>query len=262
MRRTMRRTAIAALPMKRFSMTMVSAAVLLAAFGDARPAQAQTVYGPAGLFVHPSAFVPERSGLMLNVSWFSQTTPGRRTEWVPISVSTKLGERAQAGALLVERRAGSYRSSVGAFGKYQIMPQAHKRPAVAVAASLLTGDVEQSSLSLAASHRFRNKDGEIFTAHVGGQWVRRDDIPNSSAQSDIAAYYGFEIPIGQRWGGAWRLAAETDSKLKFDRRSASAYGVMWAGNSGINVGVGYVNSGRSDTNRFFVGVGYPLGGGR
>jgi hypothetical protein len=35
---------------------------------------------------------------------------------------------------------------------------------------------------------------------------------------------------------------------------------MWHGRRDFSVAVGYVNVGRSSENRFFVGVGVPLGG--
>jgi hypothetical protein len=238
---------------------LVSAAGLATLlFGLVRPARAQTVYGPGGLFVHPSAFVPARRGLGLNVSYFSQTSPGRRTEWVPISLTVPVASRAQVGALHVQRRTtAGYRDSNGVFAKYQITPDRTSAPAFAVAASYLNGDVDQSSVSGVFSHNFVLRgERTVAAVHLGVQWVRRADI--ADPQEDTGVFVGVEVPLGN----GWRLVGETGEKLRFNREAASAYGVMWSGPSGVSVGVGYVNAGRGDDNRFFVGVGYTLGGGR
>lgn len=217
---------------------------------------AQTIYGPGGLFVHPSAFVPQRGAIGLNVSWFSQKIDaGGRTEWLPVSLTYGATERLEVGALYVNRRArGRQRDSGGVFAKYQIGKDSAGGPAIALAGSYVGGDVQQSSLSLVASHAFKRGDQTLFTAHLGGQWARRADIPVT--KDDFGGFIGLELPLID----GLSLVGEAGTRFRFDRNSTSAIGLMWKARNGISIGVGYVNVGRSDNNRFFVGVGYPFGG--
>lgn len=218
---------------------------------------AQTAYGPGGLFVHPTAFTSARGTPQLNVSYFTQQISGQReTEWLPVSFTYSPTDRSEIGALYLNRRAGSHRGdSGGLFGKYQLVPDSVHAPAVAIAGSWLSGDVKLASLAGVVSHSFRYRDRAALTAHLGVQWARRADIAN--AQDDTAGFGGLELPIGKELS----LVGELGSRFRFDRSQTSAVGLMWAPSRSLHVGIGFVNVGRSTGNRFFVGVGYRLGGG-
>ena len=60
-----------------------------------------------------------------------------------------------------------------------------------------------------------------------------------------------------------RLKDEAERQgFKFDRHESSGIGLTWSDPHGLSVGVGFVNTGRSDSNRLFIGAGYTIGGSR
>lgn len=232
----------------------IGAAGLLLVAGS-RPGAAQTAYGPGGLFIHPTAFVRPSGAATLNISWFEQKLPGSPTaSWLPVSLTAGVGGRAEVGAIYVNRLdLSSGGSSGGVFAKVQLMPDSANRPAVALAASYLGGGIQLSSVSAVASHRFGEGTRSI-TGHFGAQWARRADIPVS--RDDTGLFAGVEIPLSRRLS----LVGEYGTRFDFDYKERSALGLVWRGARGYQIGVGAVNVGRSRDQRFFVGVGFPLGG--
>ena len=217
------------------------------------PVRAQTVYGPGGLFVHPTASAPQ-AGLQANLSWFTQESNGARSRWVPASVTYSPDGRIQYGGLFVSRRAaGRERSSGGAFAKYQVIRQSVLSPGIAVSGSYLGGDVQQSSLSVVGSGRI---PATTLTVHSGLQWTRRADLPVS--RDGFSRFVAVEASLGK----GLRLVAESGSRFNFQREPASAYGVMWSSPGGYQLGIGWVNTGRSGSHRLFIGAGITVAGNR
>jgi len=231
----------------RFSL-LVGLCVLLLA-----PLHAQTVYGPGGLFVHPTASTSP-AGTQAHLSWFTQEANGAVSRWIPASLTYSPDGRMQYGGLFVSRRAGGReRPSAGAFAKYQIMRGSVLSPGIAVAGSYLGGDVQQSSLSIVGSGRI---PATTLTVHTGGQWARRADLPVSS--DSFSRFLAVEASLGK----GLRLVAESGSRFRFDREPASAYGLMWSSPRGYQLGIGWVNTGRSASHRFFIGAGVTIAGNR
>ena len=217
---------------------------------------AQTVYGPGGLFIHPTTFMPERGDIDLNVSYFTQQIPPlRETEWLPVSLTYGLAGRAELGALYVHRRAGARQGdSGGAFAKYQILADSSHTPAFALAGSWISGDVKLASVSGVASHLFRSRGQPVLTVHAGVQWARRADIV--TPEEDTGVFAGLEAPFSRQLS----LVGEIGTRFRFDHSQTSAIGCMWTPSRQVRIGVSYINVGRSSENRFMVGVGYRLGG--
>jgi hypothetical protein len=99
-------------------------------------------------------------------------------------------------------------------------------------------------------------DKVAFIGHAGVQWAARSDIPKS--QDDVAVYVGGQVPLSE----SLSLVGEAATKLKFNRKAASAIGLMWTGSNGMGLGIAYLNAGRSQKHEFFIGVGFPIGGSR
>jgi hypothetical protein len=149
---------------------------------------------------------------------------------------------------------GNRRGSVGAFVRQQLVPEQAERPAVALSASYLGSDVRLASVAAVASCRFRQRGRTAFIGHAGVQWAwRGDGVPESDA---VSAFVGAEVPLGS----GFSLLGEYGTRFRFDYKESSALGLMWRGRRDFSVAIGYVNVGRSSANRFFVGVGVPLGG--
>jgi hypothetical protein len=217
-------------------------------------ARAQTGYGPGGLFIHPTALTPPKGSALLNASYFTLKADDDTSTWIPVSVTYSPTDASQIGALYVGQP--GEKNSWGAFGKYQLMRDTLATPAVSIVGSYLNGDIQQSSVAGVVSHDFRVLGRSLVMVHAGVQWARRADI--ADAQSDVSFFAGGQLPLK----GGWYLVGEAGTKFKFDRRPATALGFMWHGPLGTVVGIGWVNEGRSEDNRFFVGVGYRIGGNR
>jgi hypothetical protein len=220
-----------------------------------RLAHAQTLYGPGGLLIHPTALTPPQGQFGMNVSYYNQIIgTNTSTDWIPISLTYSISDRVEIGALFVDRRLGDYRTSEGGFARYRILADAPSHPAFAIAGSYLDGDVKQSSVSGVFSHVFRRGGHKLLVLHAGAQWARRSDIalPGDS----LSGFLGAAVPLGDRFS----LIAEAGTKFSFDRHETSAFGVSWQASKIVGISLGFVNTGRSKDNGFFAGVGYRFGG--
>jgi hypothetical protein len=218
---------------------------------------AQTLYGPGGLFIHPTAFTPPAQSLTASASWFSQQIPGKRaTEWVPLGLSYGITSRLEVGAMYVDRLAAKdlRRGSGGLFLRGQLMRETRSQPAVALSASYLGSDVKLASVAASAGYHVRSGGHTLLVAHGGLQWGwRGDGVPPADS---LSVFVGAEAPV--RYGIS--ALAEYGTRFSFDYKESSALGLMWRSKHGFSVAAGYVNVGRSSANRFFIGVGVPIGG--
>lgn len=241
-----------------FGRSILGAALTLALFALTQSVQAQTAYGPGGLFVQPTAVLPPARTLNLNVSTFTQRIEGRpSSQWIPASLAYSISDRIQAGPLFLHRsfNGGEFLSG-GLFARYALAPDKPNSPAIALTGSFLTGDVRLASVGLVGSHAFKSGDRTVLSLHAGGLWGRRDDIPNPG--DSLSAFIGADVPLGREFS----LIAEYGTRFSFDYKERSSYGVVYRPKRGPQIGVSFVNTGRSSENGFFVGVGYPLGGDR
>lgn len=221
----------------------------LLVLGWAGVAQAQTAYGPGGLLVHPSAFMPPRASVSLYASHFTQTEPGGASrEWQPTSLTYSPTGQTQLGATLL-RRPGQGDTG-GIFLKHLLVAPVQKQAAsVSFVGSYLGPGVKQTTLGLVASQRVMVTGQARYTGHVGLQWA------GDSRSDSLAAFVGAEAALGPNLS----VLAEVGSRLRFNIKESSSIGLVWNGR-GQTVRVGYVNTGASETSRFFIGAGYPLGG--
>jgi hypothetical protein len=241
---------------------------LLLFAGAAGRASAQTLYGANGLFVHPTAYLQPKGTLNLNASFF-QVDPGNGgalNNWIPMGVSYGVNESFNVGVTYLARRfrptgSSPYETgdSYGAFFRGQLSNGARDGTQVAVNLSFLGGDVRQGAFQLVASRPLSQtaRYGTVV-GHAGLQLVRRDDRSGEDNDTSAGLFLGVEVPVYTRLS----VVAEGATKLSFDQKPATGFGVKYTSKSGTNVGVGYINPGRSRTNRFFFGIGFPLGEGR
>jgi hypothetical protein len=222
------------------------------------PAAAQTFYGATGLFVHPSAFSAPRGAIGLNASVLTQESEGHVNTYAPVSMSYGMTNRLEGGVLYL-RHTGSdvhAHSHMGAFAKYQILPETRTRPAVAIAGTFRHTDMLERSAAAVASHNFQRSGRTVVTGHAGIKWGQANH--DHERHNAIAGFVGVEYPLGRRL----RLIGEASTGFSFEPGAASSLGLAWDAPNGSHVGIGFVNIGRSDSARFFFGVGYPIGGGR
>ena len=106
-----------------------------------------------------------------------------------------------------------------------------------------------------ALHDSAPRPGPWTEVHVHGQWSLRDRGPDRAdgrAQVIRGPLLLSTLFLGCAWP-ALAQPAEPPSRVE------AAVGLMWMGPKGISLGFGYVNSGRSSKNTFFIGVGFPIG---
>jgi len=129
------------------------------------------------------------------------------------------------------------------------------RPTVAVVASHIGGPISLTSVALASTWEVPGAPSGTLV-HGGLQWAQRADL--SPRRSDTQPHLGVQIPVLDRVS----FIAETGSRFAFDPKARVGAGLMWNAPNGSQVAVGAVNIGRSDNPGLFVGVGYPIGGGK
>ncbi len=220
------------------------------------PARAQTAYGPGGMLVHPGALVRSKRTWDVGLSWFEQDRNGKHTEWAPLSVAGGLTDRLEVGAQLIRRKAGAVVSENGGlFARYRLRDAGAGAPALALVASHVGGPISLSSLSLASTWTPNGLPTGTLV-HAGIQGALRADGPTD--RSDVRPYVGIQLPLA----GPFTLTAEAGARFRFDPSARTGLGVGWTGADGRKITVGWANTGRAASDGFFVGVGYPIGGGK
>ena len=194
----------------------------------------------------------------MSASVLTQKSGGHLSTYSPASLGYALSDRTEGGVLYVRHTGGDVHSHshFGGFAKYQLLTPTPSRPAVAIAGTFRNTDMLKQSLAVVASHHFARGGRTMLTAHAGIKWGKANH--EHHGQSDAAGFVGLEYPLARRL----RLVGETSTRFSFEPGAASSLGIAWDAPNGSNVGLGFVNIGRSDSARFFFGVGYPIGGGR
>jgi hypothetical protein len=219
------------------------------------------VYGPSGLFLHPTGYLPPDRRPTWGATYFTQTraTPTGETtvDWVPVFVDQRLGERVEGGLVYLHQRALSQSlESYGGFAKYQLSAEQPRRPALAVAVDYMSGDLRTASAYLVASKQFGTGERPI-RAHVGYVVTRRSDLQGPAGrfhETDNAPFAGIELFLTPEL----RLVGEIEAKMEFYTEAPMSIGLMWSPSPNVGLGIGWLNTGRSTESRFFIGVGYKI----
>jgi hypothetical protein len=241
-----------------------------------RAAHCGGLYGPSALFLHPTAYLPPDRRPTLGMTYFVQTPrgPGREknspgeekhVEWAPVFLEKRLGGRFEGGLVFLYLHGlGKAPRSYGAFAKYQLISEERQRPALAVAVDYLGSGLRSASASVVASKQFHGAPHPI-RVHLGYAFTHRSDLqedPNllrlgvdSSRVTAGAPFAGLELWLAP----TVRLAGEVEKQSSYYVRAPMSVGLTWAPSGKVGIGVGWVNTGRSNRAQFFVGVGYKIG---
>jgi hypothetical protein len=231
---------------------------LLVLTGLVGAANGQSIYGPGGLLLNPTADVPLPGRLTPSVLVIPQDSSrlgGLRTT-TSVAVDYGLAPRWEVGAiyLTISGAGAAGRSpSFGGFAKYQLLPGSERTPAVAIGGSVLTGgDVNAQTAFLAvrqnltrpgSAHPLRLHAGAFYANELVG--VNRDKI---------VPYVGLEYAASRTVSvfGEWR------SELPHDLKSAYAVGVLVKPTENYRILLGFANNGLSQSARFSFGVGFTI----
>ena len=219
-------------------------------------AQAQSVYSPGGLFIHPTAYTAPSHQFSVYAAAFTQDEEsGRSQAYFPLALTYAPTDKLQVSALAVyhEGKNAAPYGHFGAFVKYQLLSDTRSHPAFALSGAYVANDELESSIAGVFSRAF-TRQGRLFaTLHLGVKWGRSSD--GNGGANDFGGFVGAQIPLSREWN----LVGETSSRLKFDRASASSVGFMYQTRKGFGISLGLVNSGRSSRMNPFFGVGIPVG---
>ncbi|MGH8103067.1 MAG: hypothetical protein ACREJQ_00930 [bacterium] len=229
----------------RFALTVLIALTL------GRNAEAVTIYGPSGLILNPSAYVPPANAFGFGVTTFTTKKAGAEKTWISGAADLGLGGRAEIGATFLQRTNSKTDSGFGGFAKYQFLKETPGTPAVSAGVDLIGGDLKTQQAYVVATKGLTTPlkfPSAALTAGVIYSWDRdgktRDD-------ADTMAGLAFGITPSLNLIGEWR------SKTKGNIHDSSGVAVMYGGRN-YSIAVGALNNGASDDLRFFVGAGFNV----
>lgn len=208
-------------------------------------AQAQTLYGPGGLIINPTAYSNPAGYFEINSSIFNRQVSGSTISLYPISATYAFTGRMEAGALYVGQLTGSRHDDLGGlYIKDAFLSESKGRPAFALIGTSLTGAGTTSTLTLMGSKEITPG----WHLHLGARYVNYSF--DSRADGNLIA--GTDFMVAKRL----RFIAEADSRLYIYQFGSEAFGLQYMGP--VVVTVGLVNQ-ASNRYAFFFGVGYPVG---
>lgn len=173
-------------------------ALLIAALavGLALPASAQSLYGPGGLFLHPTASLPDAGQLTPAVLVLPQDIPGRDSmrTWVSASLDYGVTDDLEIGATWLKVTAWDRDPSYGGYFKYRLLRETDDRPALAFGMTQLGfGDVNSRIGFLAARKQLsRGRHGVV--GHLGVLYT--DEIDGVSHHR-WEPYAGVEVGLAR-----------------------------------------------------------------
>jgi hypothetical protein len=216
-----------------------------------RFATAATIYGASGLILTPSAYVPPDRAVGFGLSTFTVKPPTIERRWLSSTVDFGVGGRSELGLTYLRRTGGTTETGFGGFAKYQLQQETSDRPALSIGVDLIGGDVKTSQVYLVGTKRVSSADAKNpLTLTLGAVYAKdRDGI----RRHDTDLFGGFDVKLAPHLN----LIGEFRSRTKGDSHHGSGVMVMY-GAKRYGIGIGFVNNGRSESHRFFIGVGYNV----
>ncbi len=232
-------------------------AALLA--GTTGRAGAQSLYGPGGLALHPTASVPEKGQLTPGVLVLPQHNPvfnSTRT-WQSVALDYGATEDLEIGATYLKVAGWNRDPSVGGFAKYRLLRETESLPAIAVGFTVLAfGDVNARVAFLAARKQLTGHGDKParhpVAIHLGAHYAKELD---GFERNDLQPYGGIEVGVARRltFIAEARPRGTAEFKTPFALTLAYAYG------GGGRLAVTWANNGLSNRPMFGVGAGISLG---
>jgi hypothetical protein len=219
-------------------------------------AQAQSLYGPGGLFLHPTADIPPKGQVTLGAIVLPQRippTPGFHTTptWGTISLDYGLSEDLEVGAtnLMIT----DFSPSWGGFLKYRFLRENGSQPALAAGFTYTGfGGCDTRSAFVAARKQLTKNGSHPIVGHLGVEYI--DELAGLP-YSQFQPYGGVEIGLAPRW----ILIAEARPRGKSDFKVSTGLSVSYQYGKGNRLVATWSNTGQSTQPRFGFGVGFTIG---
>jgi hypothetical protein len=244
------------------------AIMLAVTLATGRPAQAQSIYGPGGLFLNPTADFPAKGQLNPAFLVIPQEGPGvlgdRRT-LTSYTLDYGVSDRLEAGITYLKVNPGSggfEEGSSGGFAKYKLVEgRPGGRPDVAVGASLVGGgDVDARTAFVALRYTPRQGQYSRHPVHLHAGLLYADKLYGID-RNDVVPYAGLDVRVARNVTAFAEVRAKMEGKPSAlsDVKPPNAVGLVWQPARNFKIAVAYANNGQSDRNKWSFGVGYALG---
>lgn len=232
-----------------------TAAAAMLLLGGSAPASAQSLYGPGGLFLHPTASMQERGRLTPGSLVLPQHNPDDRSTrtWLSGSLGYGLTDDLEVGLSAVKIAGWQRDPSFGGFAKYRLLRETPSRPALAVGFTQLGGgDANTRTAFLALRKQVATGRGPRVAAHLGVQYA--DEVDRIS-RHEFQPYAGLELGITARW------SLILEGRPRMNREFGTPLGVTLSYRAGEDwrFALTWANNGLSDRPMIGFGAGLTLG---
>ncbi len=209
-------------------------------------AHGQTLYGPGGLIINPTAYADPKGLFQLNASFFNrQLGSATTTSFYPVSATYAFTDQFELGGVyLGQFQDPEHQDRGGVFFKQGLRGESRSGPALALVGASLSGGGNLTNLTMIASKEVVRG----VRLHAGFRGVN-NTVDN---RLDGNAILGTDFSVG----GPFRVIAEGDTRLHFYPVGSMAYGLQYR-SPGFTTTVGAVAQGTKRFN-FFVGIGFPI----
>lgn len=219
-------------------------------------ADAQSFYGPGGLFLHPAAVVQETGKLTPAVLFLPQRstwTGDDRRSWFTGALTYGLAKNLEVGFAAVGVEGWGRDPSLGGFAKYRLLQETEHRPAVAVGFTRLAGgDFGTQVGFLALRKQAGTLRGQPIVAHFGLQYASEVDAIRHNTLDPFA---GLEIGLTSDV----KLIAEGRPRTAHYTGTPLALTLAYQVTPSWRLALTWANPGHSDEPHFGFGAGFTLG---
>lgn len=231
----------------------IAAAVLFCLAGA--PARAQSLYGPGGLFLHPSASVPpwgQATPSVLVLPQHNSVANSTRT-WISGSVNYGLLPDVEITGTYLKVAGWGRSASLGGSAKWRIQREGLIQPAIAVGGTYLGGGgVDTRTLFVAAQKGFGAGGLGRLKLHLGLQYA---DLLDGDDRSGLQPFAGVELGLASRL----TFIAEARPRGKNELGTPLALTLSYRAAENWNLALTWANNGMSDEPMFGFGAGFSLG---
>lgn len=230
-------------------------AILSLTLGLVAPASAQSLYGPGGLFLFPTASLPPQGQVTPGILVLPQHNPAFNSTrtWLSGSVDYGLTDKLEIGATVVKVGGWQRDASAGGFFKYRLLEEGPRQPALALGFTQLAGgDVNTRVGFLALKKSWAAGNGRPLIGHLGVQYA---DEMDGIARHEWQPYLGIEYGVTARLS----LIAEGRPRMRAEFGTPIALTVAYQVSEDWRLALTWANNGLSDTPKFGFGAGISLG---
>lgn len=234
-----------------------------------RAAQAQSIYGPGGLFLNPTADFPARGQISPAALGLPQKLDdsSHRLTWTSYSLDYGLSDRVEVGATYLKvnpKGADFQQGSFGGYVKYRVLAEKAGRPALAIGGNLLGGGDSNARTAFAVLRYTPTPPGCIHQVHLHLGTMYIDELEGIKRRQ-LSPYAGVDLGLTHHLSAFAEIRNGLDAKsLGPDGTHApKSIGVVWKPVQNYKLVVVYGTNGWNAARpQFGVGVGYSIRGGR